>query len=177
MTATPISYFEKVDFADHRDLFLRVRAFLFQKIPGAANVHRSCAENDKNGTDYWVECVNGSFVSVDGKFREKDFGKKDLALETFSNVERKLPGWARDTTKRTDFVLFHWVDSGRFHLIPFVPLCRAFSARWEQWRSEFETAKQWTTDGHYGGKFTSECVFVPITVVWRAIFEDSEGIV
>lgn len=90
-------------------------------------------------------------------------GYDDLALETWSVVpdernEGKV-GWTRDSTKRTDYTLWFWQDTGRFFLVAFPPLCAVFWRYWTLWRDHYQTERQ------SSGDWQSECVFVPRPVV------------
>jgi hypothetical protein len=152
-----------------------VTAIMLAEIPGARQVLPACMDNDKRGTDWWVEMSYGGFLSVDLKLREKDFGKDDLALETWSVVEKKVIGWTRNPLKRTDLILWYWIDTGRFAFAPFRPLCSVFQARWQDWCSAYYHAEQATPDSFGGGFYHSECVFVPRRDVWLAMYNVSTG--
>lgn len=148
-----------------------ISAIVKNNIPSALAVYQAHFANDRNGTDFWVECESGKFLSVDCKVREKDFievnGCDDLALESWSVVEKNKVGWTRDTSKQTDFVLWLWKDTGRWLLVPFQMLCKVFSDNWKEWRREFKTARQYTPN--HGG-YHSECIFVPRALVWKRIY-------
>ena len=146
-----------------------VEPILLARIPGAATVRKAEKQDDRNGTDYWVDRDGGlPALSVDLKARDVDFlktkGHDDLALETWSVCDTKV-GWTRDTSKRTDYVLWYWRDTGRFALVPFPPLCQAFSAHWREWRETYFYDRQTS------GGWQSECVFVPRTVVFGALLD------
>jgi len=147
-----------------------LKEILLTNIPSALQVNSAHTENDKNGTDYWVECLSGKFISVDCKVRSEDYAPKgfdDIALETWSVVEKKVVGWTRDKKKQTDYVLWHWQDTGRWLLIPFQMLCAVFDKKWLEWSNTYKTAKQYTPN--HGG-YHSECVFVPRKEVWAEIY-------
>ena len=121
-----------------------VRDILLTNIPGAVSVIRAHQMNDRSGVDYWVEMGYGGFVSVDIKVRDKDWaakGKDDLALETFSVVEKGIIGWTRNPHKRTDYILWFWKDTGRWCLLPFRMLCRVSADNWEDWKQRFDGAR------------------------------------
>lgn len=142
---------------------------LCAEIPGATGVRIAKERDDRAGTDYWVDRRNGRALSVDAKVRATDWatrGKDDLALETWSVVERKVPGWTVNADKQTDYILWLWSDTGRWCLVPFPMLCAVTKARLRLWAKAYETAMQYTPDGGYH----SECVFVPRKVVWREIY-------
>jgi len=153
---------------------------LLANIPGATQCRRANQNEDKHGTDWWVDHVRGSPLSVDVKVREEDYAAKpksraadDLALETFSVVESSKTGWTRDECKRTDYILWYWKDTGRFCLLPFAMLCAVFREEWQKWKQLYKTRSQ-HTPGPNGG-YHSECVFVPRREVWAAIYRKFGG--
>lgn len=155
-----------------------VRSILLEHIPGAVSVQKAATENDKQGIDWWVELNTARHLSVDAKVREKDWAathpsEDDLALETWSVVEKEVIGWTRDVTKKCDYVLWLWSDTGRFCLVPFPMLCKVFAHRWTHWRAKYKTRKQFTPRGSSG--YHSECVFVPRRELWAEIYRHYGG--
>lgn len=151
-----------------------IRRILMDRIPASLDVRKAATHEDKNGTDYWVIRPEPlPRLSVDVKVRRDDYlsthQKDDLALETWSAVGKRV-GWTRDTTKRTDYILWFWQETGRFYLVPFLPLCCAFARYWETWRSEFKVAVQ------DSGGWQSECVFVPRLVLREKVIGWMEGV-
>lgn len=155
-----------------------VRKVLLSGIPGSVNVLPAATVNDKQGVDWWVEMSTARHLAVDAKVRAADWAathpdEDDLALETFSVVEKGIVGWTRDPAKRCDYVLWLWSDTKRYCLLPFPMLCKVFSRRWEQWSGEYKTRQQFTP--RQVGGYHSECVFVPRRVVWAAIYQQYGG--
>ncbi len=151
-----------------------VEQILLVNIPGACKTIPAHASNDRNGTDWWIEHESGRFLSVDCKIREHDCAKyhaDDLALETWSVVEKKIPGWTLNEKKRTDYVLWLWLDTGRWCLVPFPMLCKAFQAKHSEWKKKYKTAQQYTSERNYH----SECVFVPRKEVWAEMYRIYSG--
>lgn len=150
-----------------------VHEILLDAIPGATGVRRATEQADKSGTDWWVDRINGAPLSIDLKARKEDWVRylhDDLALEVWSVVESRKQGWTLDATKRTDYILWLWKDTGRWCLVPFPMLCTVFRERFGEWLEAYGTARQNTE-----GRYHSECVFVPRIVVWRAIYERFGG--
>lgn len=149
---------------------------LCKQIPAALKVEKATEREDRCGTDWWVNIANGHRLSVDCKVRSKDYleseGKDDLALETWSVVEKKIVGWSRDAMKRTDYVMWFWQPTGRWCLVPFPMLCTVFAHKWQEWCGQFKTAQQFTT----GRNYHSEVVYVPRRTLWRAIYERYGGV-
>lgn len=154
---------------------------LMKNVPGALYITKATQSDDRNGTDFWVHHQSGSPYSVDVKMRGEDWACKqgpnaadDLALETWSVVEKQVVGWTRDQSKATDYVLWFWTDSGRWCLIPFAMLCAVFQSFWEDWRQQFKTRQQFTSFLDRNG-YHSECVFVPRREVWAQIYKRFGG--
>jgi len=139
-------------------------------VPGFLSVKKATDNEDRHGTDWWVNLSNGQRLSIDVKAREMDWalrGEDDLALETWSVVGEKV-GWTLDEQKRTDYILWHWEETGRWCLVPFRMLCKIFREHHDKWVGRYKTDKQTTVRGER--KWQSECVFVPRGVVWGAIY-------
>lgn len=167
---------EQLKMSQHSSVEDRIKSILLKIIPDAIGVEKADVSSDKKGTDYWVKMRDGTSLSIDTKVREVDFAandpeKDDLALETWSVMPFKeegeeIPGkigWTRDETKRTDYVLWFWRDTGRHELVPFKPLCKVFQANWVWWSKKlFLACKQFTPSPYYkSGGYYSECIFVP----------------
>ncbi len=155
-----------------------VRSILLKNIPGAVNVHQAATVNDRQGIDWWVEMSTAKHLAVDAKVREQDWAARnphedDLALESWSVVEKQVPGWTRDANKKCDYVLWLWKDTGRFCLVPFPMLCGVFSRRWQSWRVDYKTRQQHTPRAN--GGYHSECVFVPRRELWAEIYRQYGG--
>lgn len=137
-------------------------------IPNTVKVERAETHDDCYGTDFWVHRNGLSPLSVDIKVRAYDpvneYGEDDLALETWSVIEKEKIGWTRDPNKQTDYVLWYFGGSHRWVLIPFPLLCAVFSQKWNEWSLRYRTARQ------SSGSWHSECVFVPRKEVWDAIY-------
>lgn len=143
---------------------------LLETIPGSTRAIQANTNNDRSGVDWWLEMQSGDFLAVDCKIRERDFGKDDLALETWSVVEKRVVGWTLDDTKRTDYVFWFWKDTGRWCVVPFLLLRRALQVHLVEWKAAFRVVMQ-CTDRRYH----SECLFVPRREVWAAIYRLAEG--
>lgn len=153
-----------------------IRTLLLDAIPGAVQAEQASNADDRIGIDWWVTLGNGKRLAVDLKVRAEDWanrGKDDLALETWSVVDRQVVGWTRDASKHCDRVLWVWQDTGRWCLIPFPELCDVFQVQWHRWAVSYGTWRQSTTRN--GRRYQSECIFVPRKVVWRAIYNQYGG--
>lgn len=143
-----------------------ISKILRDRIPGCYDVVQADTDSDRSGTDYWALREHGlPPLSIDVKVRRVDYslqGKDDLALETWSVVGSK-PGWTRDASKRTDYILWYWVETSRFVLVSFPALCRVFQYYWQRWREQYPHFTQ------NSGAWQSECVFVPRETVLAKI--------
>lgn len=149
-----------------------------RNVPGAIQVSQASAADDRKGTDWWIDLSNTKRLSVDCKVREKDciveYHADDIALETWSVMEKNIIGWTRNPEKETDYILWLWKDTGRWLLIPFSLLCGVFIDNWESWKNEYKTAIQKTTERGIV-KWHSECVFVDRRTVWAEIYRKYGG--
>jgi hypothetical protein len=106
-----------------------------------------------NANDGECDCANPCFQRVPPPgWNPSD----DVALETKSRVEHpSQTGWTLDGSKRTEFVLPYFKPTGRFLLLPFLPLRSVFAAHEEEWAVRYRRVRQ-RTDGRYH----SECIYV-----------------
>ena len=172
-TEQPYDFSEQLAMSQQATVNDRIARILLAEIPGAQKAVQASNRDDRKGTDWWVECGSGYRISVDAKVRKEDWAAKpcscdDLALETWSDVERKVVGWTRDTSKRTDYILWFWLDTNRWCLMPFRLLCRVFTEFWQTWPNLHQTAQQDSVED--GNTWKSECVFVPRREVWLQIY-------
>ena len=151
---------------DSKNIFYHVFA-------NTIRIEKSELYDDMKGVDYWLSQKAGNRIGVDVKRRKVDYfalkGEDDIALETYSDVEKKKIGWTLDKRKMTDYVLWIWEDTGRYLVLPFPPLCTVFTSHVEEWKKSYKPIKQRSNEGQW----YSECMFVSRLVVRRAINEVS----
>ena len=148
---------------DYRDLLLEI-------IPGSINIRKAPLKEDKEGTDWWVDYSHREPISIDIKARDLDplnfdrDPKDDLILETWSNIEKKIPGWTLNPNKRTDYILWFWKPTGRYLLLSFPKLLYVFIKNWKKWKEIYpiDTTK---SRGSYGITWKSEYIKVPRKIV------------
>lgn len=148
-----------------------VRQILMERLPGCVDAYSTDTDVDRTGVDWIAKLSSGRECNVDVKMRERDcqaFGNDDVALETWS-VVNKAVGWTRDESKACEWVLWVWKDTGRFLLVPFLPLCGVFSHKWQEWRIIYGARQQITKCD--GRRWQSECVFVPRVVVLDSLVQ------
>lgn len=154
--------------------------FIRENIPGVSFIDRAGAHDDRRGTDYWVHLDSGKRISLDVKIRATDFAAKDppqddLALEVWSVVGKKV-GWTRDPDKQTDYVLWHWKDSGRICMLAFPLLCAVFNRNMDRWIVEYdEMIQTQTTVSVDDSSYQSSCIFIPRHIVIQAMIDQFGG--
>ncbi len=171
---------ERLAFSDGVTIKADVQSILLAEIPGALCVERATEADDRSGVDWWVYREGTPTLSVDAKVRKQDWAAKteryradDLALETWSVMERHIPGWTRNPLKQSDYILWLWCDTGRWCLIAFPLLCAVMQDKWQEWQVRFKRSQQFTPTG---GGYHSECVFVPRREVWKEIYLRFSGV-
>lgn len=146
-------------------------------LDGCVTVEASGVALDKLGVDYIATLRRGAEVFVDAKTRERGCsrywnGDPELAIERWSVIpggkyNRDFPkaGWTLDEQKKTDMILytFHPSDCEIAFLLPFQSLRIAARRCIDQWE------KAYKVDVQDSGSWQSQAVFVPATVVIRAI--------
>lgn len=152
---------------------------LLEAIPGSMRAIQALSVHDRKGTDWLLDMRSGEWCRIDCKIREEDPKKKygehcdDVALETWSVIEKKVIGWSLDDKKQTDYVFWLWKDTGRWCLVPFLLLVKAFRAKKDKWMKIYKVAQQ-KTEGPRSS-YHSECVFVERVELFREIYRQSNG--
>ena len=104
-------------------------------------LHKTALDNDLHGADYLAEFRHGRTRLIEAKVRREDWlprgQEADLALETWADVDAETPGWTRDFTKLSDFIVFAWLDTGRTLLLDARLLRAWFSESWVNLRKDF----------------------------------------
>jgi hypothetical protein len=154
--------------------------FILSRFPNAVKAEKANSSDDRNGTDWWITMQSGEVESLDMKVRRKDYSvygpsKDDVALELWSKLNEKV-GWTRDTSKRTNWIMWKWRDTKRYLLLPFPWLCSVFSDRWEEWYAKYDHPIQNSTDKHTDEiLWQSQCILVPRKVLWVAMYDTFGG--
>lgn len=143
-------------------------------IPGCISVVPSSLEQELRGVDYIATLRRGAEIFIDVKARDSGCSKywrngPEVALEIWSDIDRRKTGWTLDESKLSDLILFtfdprdcpdSWIAS--FHL-----LRMAFIKNFSYWTARYRVAVQ------NSGGWQSKCVFVPIKSVEIAIKDTS----
>jgi|GEM_PF-1842846 len=87
-----------------------------EREPEALAIHPAHPENDKIGVDYWIEYQHVRMEGLDVKIRAQDYLHKDprtAFIELIANTRTGKLGWTVDPLKRTDWILFYYIDTDR----------------------------------------------------------------
>jgi hypothetical protein len=134
--------------------------------PGFANM--VCVRKDgwaqRGGIDRVVTLSSGKSLWVDEKIREKDW--PDILLEAWSDAGRRDLGWAAKPLA-CDFIAYAFVPSRTCHLLPVLPLQRAFKQHGKHWHEVYGYVR---AHNHCEGRtWTTLSVPVPIDELYLAL--------
>lgn len=154
---------------------------LKRAIVGCVTIEKTDTETDKEGVDYIATLRRGAKVLIDAKAREKGasrywkHGEPELALEKWSVCPTEWhsgkAGWTLNESSNVDLILYTFdrEDSANFYLLPFQQLRIAFVENIMRWQTEYQVKRQ------NSGSWQSEAVFVPASVVIKAVTEQMKG--
>lgn len=123
--------------------------------------HRQDGEHQRAGIDRSVILSNSKQVLVDEKIRWKDY--PDIALEEFSDEERRVPGWVMKPL-RCDYIAYAIAPTGRCYLLPLVQLQAAWRLNRARWKVEFPFMIRARNNG-----YTTLSYGIPVPVLFKAI--------
>ena len=152
---------EQLAVSDSPAVAALVEPFLRLRFPGALGFQRAAEANDRAGADITVAFPQHQFRAIDLKVRTVDYrarDKADVALEVWSNWERRTPGWALDESKVTDWILFVWMDTGRMLMVDARALRAVTKSNLPRWLRTEQQAAQRTAVG--AGSYSSSVIFV-----------------
>lgn len=119
------------------------------------------------GIDRVIQLKSAKTVKVDEKVRSKDWG--DIALERWSDMEKKTPGWIQKELD-CDFIAYAFVPSQRCYLFPFQTLRRAWLLEGKNWIDLAESGSGGFHIVHAKNKgYTTESVAVPTEILLASI--------
>lgn len=137
--------------------------------PNFAGMH--CVRQDgwaqRAGIDRVITLASGKTVTVDEKVRGKDWG--DIALERWSDRERRVPGWVQKDLA-CDFIAYAFIPSKRCFVLPFLPLRKAWLSEGRQWCELAERkADGFRVVEAENPNYTTESIAVPMDVLLSAV--------
>lgn len=133
---------------------------------GAVSVRRD-GWAQRGGIDRVVTLASGKAVTVDEKVRAASYG--DIALEQWSSVEHRRPGWMQKDLA-CDFLAYAFVPDARCYLLPFLTLRRAWLLNGQEWlrlAREEEGGFRFVDARNRG--YTTRSVAVPIPDLLSAV--------
>jgi hypothetical protein len=164
-------------------------------LPGCVSVEKTDVQTDKKGIDYIATLRRGAQIAIDAKTRDRGASRfwrsrgsghvkePEVALEIWSVVpggKFRTPqgktGWTLCEQKNTDLIYYTFdpADTNEAFLVSFHLLRIAFRQNINIWTSKYHTKTQETTED--GRSWQSKAVFVPVSVVLRAITDVSKGV-
>lgn len=96
--------------------------------------HRQDGEHQRAGIDRSVILANSKQILVDEKVRRKNYG--DIALEYWSDVDRKKPGWVCKPL-RADYIAYAIAPAGLCYLLPVIQLQQAWVECGDEWIEKY----------------------------------------
>lgn len=141
----------------------------FPKMQGM-HVHAQDGDHQRTGVDRTVIMSNGKVVSVDEKIREKNrkTGKvySDIALEEWSDFDRKVAGWVIKELL-CDYIAYAILPLGKCYLLPVLQLQQAWLHEGEIWKSMFPRVAAYNEFN--GRKWLTVSWGIPVDILFKAI--------
>ena len=113
-------------------------------IPKCIGVEKTSVDIDRTGVDYIATLQGGTKIFIDAKTRTPGCsrywkGEPELAIETWSVVEKKIPGWTFNEKSDVDYILYTFPkeDYAGCFFIPFQLLRSASIRCYPDWRKRF----------------------------------------
>lgn len=114
--------------------------------------HRADGDHQRQGIDRSIVLENSKQILIDEKVRGKNkiTGKvyEDIALEVWSDKERRVLGWV-EKPLLADYIAYAIVPKGICYLLPVLQLQVAWTRHKEEWSSKYRLReslnKGWTT--------------------------------
>ena len=135
--------------------------------------HRQDGEHQRVGIDRSIILQNSKQILVDEKVRgrNKKTGKiyTDIALEYWSDYERKVPGWVCKPL-RADYIAYAIAPLGKCYLLPVLQLQKAWIKYGNFWIEYYKPPIKAENEDH-GRFWTTWSVGVPGDILFKAIGE------
>lgn len=164
--------------SDRPEVVAAIKIACHRQFPELLNVTKAHKMNDMIGVDYWLEFPGGRMEALDAKVRRLDYSKpapgricddRTACLELVANVGIGKTGWTLDPAKRTDWILFFYIESGR----PFFYHARQLRAAVVAYLPELKKTGQASTQRT--GRYESTSLFVRHRDLSAAIFHHGHG--
>ena len=120
----------------------------------------------RSGRDTRVTLQGGEIIHVQEKSRDRD-DDRDIALEFEHKGQRyNAPGWV-DLDLQIHYLAYAFVPLRKVYFFPWPQLRRAWIEHGEDWKSLCPVI------GSLNDGYTTYCVCVPVTILFKAIVEAS----
>ena len=159
----------------------RDKKIIKKMIDGCVSVEKTDPDTDRLGVDYIATLRRGAKIYVDAKTREKGaskywkYGEPEIALEKWSVVpsggKPGKVGWTLSEASPVHKILYTFdpSDTIQCFFLDFQNLRMAFSKYCKEWEKKYPL----TTQDNGGWK--SQAMFVPVSVVEKAMHEFTHG--
>lgn len=121
----------------------------------------------RGGIDRVVTLKSGKTVTIDEKVRSTSYG--DIALEQWSDMDRRIPGWMQKDLA-CDFIAYAFIPDEKCYLFPFSILRRAWLENGAEWIANARSGEcgyQFVDARNEG--YTTRSIAVPIPDILSAI--------
>ena len=132
--------------------------------------HRQDGEHQRAGIDRSLTLENSKQILIDEKVRGRN--KKtneiyeDIALEYWSDHDRRTPGWVCKPL-RADFICYAIAPLGKAYLLPVPALQLAYQKNKDRWLGDYFTAK--APNKFNGREWETWSVCIPVSVLYMAV--------
>lgn len=139
-----------------------------RSFPGFAAMvdHRQDGDHQRAGIDRSVILENSKQILIDEKVRWRNAitGKvyDDIALEYWSSLERRVPGWVCKPL-RADYIAYAIAPLGRCYLLPVMQLQTAWNCRGPDWIERYQSVRA------KNNGYTTVSVGVPVADVFAEV--------
>jgi len=155
------------------DVVAGVVAAIRHYIPEVLNVIQAHKQNDMIGVDYWLEFAGGRMETVDVKVRQDDYSlrgdDRTACLELVANIGTGKAGWSVDPDKRTDWIIFYYIETGKSFGYHARQLRSAVNRFLPELEAKGKASVQKT------GRYESKSLFVSHKELGKAIYLNSQN--
>lgn len=128
--------------------------------------HRQNGEHQRQGIDRSIVLDNGTCIWVDEKVRGRNriTGRvyEDIALEEWSSLERKTPGWVVKSLL-AHYIAYAIAPLGKCYLLPVLQLQESWRRNSQEWKQRFFEIRA------VNEAYTTICWAIPPPVLFKAI--------
>jgi hypothetical protein len=172
------SFDADLQMSEQPEVAAAIKEACHRQFPELLAIHKAHTENDKLGADYFLEFPNCKIETLDAKVRKLDYSlsapgrtrdARTACIELVANTTNGKIGWSLDKDKITDWVLFHYIESGRSIFYNARELRAAVVANLPELKKTGKVSTQRT------GKYESTSLFVSHRELWAAIYRHAHG--